>query len=86
MFLVVLLLELDGHGGVLEFPPGIVVIAVEVERLGNLFGNRARTLSQAEVNEVVGKSSQHADHIDPLVLVEALVFGRHYRLTKALAR
>lgn len=60
----------------------VVVVAVQVEQLGELVGDRARSLGEGEVHEVVGERTSDPDQVDAVVLVEAFVLGRHERFAE----
>src|SRR5262249_1360274 len=72
--LAVAVLQLERR--VLELAPRRPVVAVEVEELGDLLGDRARALRERDVRRVVRQGAEDADDIDAVMPVEALVLGR----------
>ena len=57
-----------------------MVVAAEVDQLGELLRDRAGDLREGEVAHVVGDRPQDPDDIDSVVAVEALVLDGHDRV------
>ena len=76
----VALLESQCERDVARLAPGRAVVTAEIDVLSELLGDRATALRQRPVAQVVGNRAQQPEHVDAIVLVEALVLGDDYGL------